>query len=169
MYVESITENQFAIYISNRYFASLDWNNKEEITKNVKKIVLKLNQIYHLQLSGFYKMSIYLNKKIGMMIEMHKLEDFGVEIKTIDLRITIYLNSEIWIMVKDWEWIKESTQIYYHEGYYYCNIEDFEDETLLKMTDWGNFIYGEEIDQIKRSGIKLKSIKKDSNESYLKS
>ena len=167
MHVESVAENQFMIYINNQYFASLDWNNKEEITKNVKNLILKLNRIYHLELSGFYKMTIYLNQKVGMMIELYKLEDFGIEIKTIDLRITIYLNSEIWVAVKDWEIIKESSQIYYYDDYYYSDIANFKDEKLLEITEWGNFIYGDEIKKVKQNGKKLKNIKKDSDISFL--
>ena len=167
MHVESVSENQYTIYINNQYFASLDCNNKEEITKNVKQLVIKLNQIYRLNLSGFYKMNLYLNKRIGMMIELYKLEDFGIEIKTIDLRITIYLNSEIWVMVKDWEIIKESAQIYYYDGYYYSDIANFKDEKLLEITEWGNFIYGDEIKKVKQNGKKLKQTKKDSDISFL--
>ena len=168
MHVESLSDNQLMIYINNQYFVSLDWNNKEEITKNVKNLILKLNRIYHLELSGFYKMTIYLNKKVGMMIELSKLEDFGIEIKTIDLRITIYLNSEIWIAVKDWDMVKTSPIIYYHNGYYYSDIATFSKEKLMQITEWGNFIYGEEIEKIKQNGKKLRKTKKDSNNlSYL--
>ena len=101
------------------------------------------------------------------MIELYKLEDFGIEIKTIDLRITIYLNSEIWVMVKDWEIIKESVQIYYYDGYYYSDIANFKDEKLLEITEWGNFIYGDEIKKVKQNGKKLKQTKKDSDISFL--
>lgn len=40
MYVEKHSEEKFCIYINNQYFASLDWDNKEEISRNVKKLLL---------------------------------------------------------------------------------------------------------------------------------
>lgn len=159
MYVEEIKEDSYHIYINNKYFTFSNWNDKEEISKNVKELVFKLDQIYHLQLSGFYKMKIYLNKLLGMMIEMEKLEDFGIKIKTIDLKIVIYLNNDFLIRVNDIEMIKNCPEIYMLDDLYYGKIEGLSEKEILFLTEWGTFIYGDELERIKKKGTKL-SIKK---------
>ena len=150
MYVEEREEGGFCIYANNQYFPSLDWNDKEEISQNVKKWIYKINRIYHLSLAGFYKMYIYLNPKVGMMMELKKLEDFGMDIKTIDLRIVIYLNSDFLIEVDD---------IDYDQNHFYGNVDVLSQEGILKVVEWGNFLYGDKVEEIKRRGKKIKTKK----------
>lgn len=155
MYVEELNKNQYRIYVNNKYFFSLNWNDKEEISKNVKKLVFKLDQIYHLSLSGFYKMSIYLNKDIGMMIELNKLEDFGIDIKTIDLKIVIYMNSEFLLETNDLGVLEKCNKVYSYQSLYYGCIANLEEKNLLNLIEWGRFIYGDKVEKIKRKGKKI--------------
>lgn len=100
-------------------------------------------------------MVIYLNKKVGMMIELNRLEDFGVDIKTIDLRIVIYLNSDFFIEVDDLELLQEIDEIYYYQNHFYGNVDYFLEEQFLSITEWGRFIYGDRVDDIKRKGKQI--------------
>lgn len=156
MHVEKYSEEKFCIYINNQYFTFLDWNDKEEIARNVKKLILKLNQIYHLSLSGFYKLVIHLNKKIGMLLELERLEDFGIDIKTIDLRVVIYLDSDILIEIDDLDNIREHcNQVYWYQNHFYCDINQFTEKQFLMLTEYGKFIWSEEAEQIKEMGKKI--------------
>lgn len=152
MRLECQAEDHYLVFVNNQYFAFLDWDDKEEISKNVKSLVLKLNQFYHLSLSGFYKMKIYLNKQIGMMIEIEKLEDFGIRMKTVDLQIVIYLNTDFLIKVKDFEKLKHCSKIYSLDDVYYGDITELSNEEILLLTEWGTFVYGNEVEEIERNG-----------------
>ena len=66
MYIEEIMKDRYRIYINNKYFAVFNTEDKNEISNDVKKLVFKIDHIYNLKLSGFYKMHIYLNKKVGI-------------------------------------------------------------------------------------------------------
>lgn len=155
MRLECQSEDQYLVYVNNQYFSSLDWDDKEEISKNVKKLVLKLDQFYHLSLSGFYKMQIYLNKQIGMMIEITKLDDFGLKMKTLDLKIVIYLNTDFLVKVNDLDWIRECSEIYAFHDNYYAEIDDLSQRQILILTERGSFIYGDEVEEVKNKGTQL--------------
>ncbi len=156
MKVETIRDDCFLIYINNCYFTFLNWEDKDEIEKNVKKLILKLNRIYHLSLLGFYKMDIYINKKIGMVIELTKMDDFGFEIDTIDLRVSLFLNSPFLLEVNDIDLLKGHNYIYINHNKYYIDIKDISNQQVTLLSEWATLIYGKTADRIKKESQILK-------------
>ena len=69
---------------------------KQEIIKLVKETVLKANKMYHLNLKGFYKVRVYMNKRVGLVIEIINVDDISIS-NAIDLRVLVYFDQDFYI------------------------------------------------------------------------
>ena len=159
MRLEVESQDHFKVYVNNLYFPYLDWENREEIAKNMKKFILKLNQNYHLSLHGFYRATIYVHKKIGTFIEVEKIDDFDLEIHTVDLRIIIYMNQPFLIEVNDYFVLPPGRKVYFLDDRFYISVDDLAKTTMMRLLEMGNVIYGEEVEEIIESSDCLSSRK----------
>lgn len=86
MNISKIGESDYLIYINGKYLEKEAVLTKEDIGNLVKEKLYKLKD--KLFLKGFYKVIVFLNQKIGMFLEILKLEDTSIY-KSLDLRIII--------------------------------------------------------------------------------
>jgi len=66
--LESIT-----IYLSNDYLKQMNFNIKENVEKQFKKLFIKIKDIYNINMSGYYEVIVYVNDIYGMIIELEKI------------------------------------------------------------------------------------------------
>jgi len=142
--VEWESDRCFSVYINNLYLKLQDWDDKEEITKNIKQILLKLHHFYHLELQGFYKMTIFVNRKVGLFLLVECLEDEDFNFPTVDLRLVIYLSHPFYLCVEDVDMLEEDVDLYFYKGKCYLRLDEMRnDQQILSLLEYGNLVCGE--------------------------
>ena len=130
MKIEKINETDYKIYY---YINNLDEKN---LYNDIKELIKKIQK--KLKLNGFYKV-IAINKKIGLFIELKRLEDAFYR-NTLDLKIDIK-EDNIYYKTNDYFIIKNMPNVRYKDGMYYCIVDDSFEEILEKV-EFGEFIFG---------------------------
>ncbi len=137
-------DDSFVIYL----FPVLDskkLEDKQEIITLVKNTVLKVNKIYHLNLQGFYKVRVYLNKKIGLVIEIIQVDDISIH-PTIDLRVLVYFDQDFYIEVDDYDVLPLHKKVIFVNDKFYIDVCSLDDKEISYLLEFGRVIY--KIDEI---------------------
>ena len=87
--VEKVGSDILTVFMSNFYFKDIDMDKKIELIGIIKEYIDKIDQRYRLNLNGFYKIKVYPNKKIGVFLEIIKIDDNEFS-SGADFRIIIY-------------------------------------------------------------------------------
>lgn len=135
MKIEKINETDYKIYY---YKNKLD---EKSLYNDIKELIKKIQK--KLKLNGFYKV-IAINKKVGLFIELKRLEDTFYK-NVLDLKIEIK-DDNIYYKTTDYFLIKDLRDIRYKDGMYYCIVDDDFDEILEKV-EFGDFVF--DLDNIK--------------------
>ncbi len=139
------SDDNFIIYLlrqDNHY----DIDHKSEIIKAVKETVLKANKIYHLNLKGFYKVRVYLNKKMGFVIEIISIDDISIN-NAIDLRVLVYFDQEFYIEVDNFDFLPPNKKVVYVNNKFYIDSNSLNSREIASLLEFGEVIYKvEEID-----------------------
>ncbi len=151
-------QDHFSVYLNNAYLKLEDYENKESIAKDMKRFVLKFSRRYHLDLHGFYRVVIYLNQKVGMFIEIEKIDTFELDMTSVDFKIVIYLRQPFYLKVADYDLLPKKGTSYYFEGSYYLNIDHIEERELLSLLELGSIVYGEEVKQVEQKGFPCRNL-----------
>ena len=93
MRFELISEEEFTLFINNCYKKINDYNDKNEIIKFVKEIFLKYKKKF--KMMGFYKVKVYLEEKVGIFLDVVKLDAFDSD-SLLDLRVIVYYDEDIY-------------------------------------------------------------------------
>ncbi len=136
MKIYKLDDNGYKIY----YYRGI--NNDKPLYDEVKELIKNIQK--KLKLSGYYKVLV-INKKIGLFIELKKLEDTFYR-NTLELKIDIK-DSPIYFKTTDYFIIKGMSNIRYKDGMYYCIVDESFDEILEKV-EFGDFIFGYDIEDI---------------------
>ena len=134
-----LIENDIIIlYLYNYYFENDD---KEYLTKEIKKIFLKLIKYYYIEMNGFYEVNIYENIKYGVILEIILKDKLLFRSDFIDIKVNLFKNKNMYFKTKDYFILNNYQNIYYHDNYYYIDIQDIDD--ILKVIEFGELVYKE--------------------------
>ena len=102
MSIKYIDELTFDIYIKKEFINNIDFNNKEEIEKYLKKLFKLLNNKYNIFIEGFYDITIYIDKYYGIILHLEKelLDYYEYYKNQVDMRL-ITINTEFMYLVND--------------------------------------------------------------------
>ena len=102
MCIKYIDELTFDIYIKNQLIENINFDNKEDIEKNKKKLFKILNQKYKIIIEGFYNITIYIDKYYGIVIHLEKeeLEYYEYYKNQVDMRL-ITVHTDFMYLVND--------------------------------------------------------------------
>jgi len=142
MKIEKISSTDYKVYIYSRSF------DENEITEDVRDVVLKLKR--KLKLRGFYKIVVCL-KELGMFLQIIKIEDSYYK-DSLDLRIVLKDDIDIYFKSMDYFAIDDSEKIIYYDGYFYALVEDSFDKIIEKV-EFGDFVFGPDIEDILDNGL----------------
>ena len=137
----NIIEGGYELFINNSFF-NIYLDNKKEMHEYIKNLILKLKRIYKINIKGFYKIKIYLNK-ILTYINFIKIDDDNYDNDEIDFRILIIYNKEIYFKYEDYNLINNKN-VFYYKDFYYINI-DYLDE-FIKYLEYGNIVLLDNVD-----------------------
>ena len=150
--VEKIGSDILTIFMSNFYFKDIDIDKKIELIGIIKDYIGKIDQRYKLNLNGFYKIKVYPNKKIGVFLEIIKIDDNEFS-SGADFRIIIYQNELFYFEIDDYDYIDKDIKKKYYKSHYYINVDDM--DNIDQVIDFGNIIYGDKAKEILAYGINL--------------
>ena len=102
MNIKFIDEITFDIYIKKDLIDNIDFNNKDDLEKYLKKLFKILKDKYNILIEGFYDITVYKDKYYGVVIHLEKedLEYYNYFRNQVDMRI-ITVESEFLYLVDD--------------------------------------------------------------------
>lgn len=121
---------------------------KENINDYLKMLILRLKRNYKIDIFGFYKVNVYQNKKIGMIIDLIKEEEIDFFKDLLDLKITVSEDSDIYLRFNDY-FLNKEKNVYLFENNYYIGVKDLSNKEFLSMIEFCELIYGEDLERIK--------------------
>ena len=124
----------------------------DDINDYMKKLILKLKKKYHLDIFGFYKVNIYKNNKIGMIIDLLKEDDIDFFTDLVDLKIKVYDDSNMYLRFNDY-FFREKKKVYVINNNFYMNIDKLSNKDFFSMIEFCSVIYGDELEKLKEKLI----------------
>ena len=113
---------------------------EDTIDRDIKELFQKLQK--RISLKGFYKINV-IPKEFGLFLEVIKIEDAFYS-STLDLKIEIQKEKEVYFQTEDYFLLNPSFPIFYYENNYY-GIIDTSSKEIIKMIEYGEFIFGEKL------------------------
>lgn len=126
---------EYYVFIDKCYVDNVDYDDKKSISDFVKTFIFRYRN--KMNLNGFYKVKVYSNKYVGLFLEIFCLEENEYP-NTLDLRILVYLNHDVYYLSDDYFLVNNFSEIYYSENKFYCLVDKDVDVSIL---EFGNFIY----------------------------
>lgn len=82
----TVQNDKIILFLNKIYTGYLNFDNKESAEKYLKKLFLKLQNIYNLEFRGYYNMTLFDDKNYGIVVTIEKedleyLEYFGSQIE----------------------------------------------------------------------------------------
>lgn len=152
MKVEKINDDLINIYFNPFYFKDIDLNNKLELIEVIKNLIKKAESRYKLFLSGFYKIKVYPNKKLGVFLNIIKIDDNEFS-NTTDFRIVIYPNEKFFLETELYE-LFNNVVMRYCNNKFYIDIDDV--DNIIPISDMVDVIYGSDVKELLSNSIIIK-------------
>ncbi len=146
MKLELLDEDNYKIFINNAYIKEFDINNQEELSQYIKSIILKIRKIYAITLEGFYEVHVYIIKYLGIILEIKNIDSYLG--KTVDLKIIVHNEEEIYLQVKNIKNVYQYKTLKYLNNYFYINSIEVDKEDYFFTEDY-KVIYGQELKELK--------------------
>lgn len=143
MKVEQISPNQLTVFLNANYLKEEDINSKERVVDIVKRWLLQLKKQLHL--SGFYKVKVYGHSKVGLFLDLLRLEELEY-CSALDLRVVVFLEEKVYFETTEYQVLPKDATIYYNDCFYYCDVNSI--SSLLSVVDFGRFVYGRELQKL---------------------
>ncbi len=151
MRIEMFGKDMYSIFLNKKYINNILLSSREEIVGCVKTILYKLKT--RLKLHGFYKVKVYPQEKVGIFLDVIKLDESDLS-NNLDLRIVVYLDEDIYFETEDYFLLEDYKDIRYFDGLFYCKVDDNFDK-LLEKVEFGRFIYGKEVNKVLNNSLIL--------------
>ena len=102
MNIKFTQESILDIYIKKELIDNIDFNNKEDLEKYLKKLFKTLKNKYDIVIEGFYDITVYVDKYYGVVIHMEKddIEYYDYFKNQVDMRI-ITIDTDFLYLVDD--------------------------------------------------------------------
>ena len=153
MRIELLNDDDIDVFVNKCYLDDDQMDDKEPLLLNIRDIITKIDQRYHLNLSGFYKIKAYVNKKVGLFLNIIKIDDneFNNEV---DFRIVLFKNEPFLLELDEYSDLDFNFSKKYYNDKFYVNIDDLGD--YIKYSDMGNIVYGDYAKEVLARGKNIK-------------
>ncbi len=138
MKIEIADKKNIFIFINSGYLNDTDLASKEDIIFAVKDFIIKYKK--RLNLRGFYKVKVFVNKKVGLFLDINRLEDIELS-NTVDLRVIVYMDEKIYFETENYYILPDRVDKYYYNNRFYCDASLV--PNILNIVEFGSFIYGD--------------------------
>lgn len=123
------------LFFTNKIYT---FDEEKDISMFLKDMFLIINEVYSLELFGYFKVDIFIDDKIGVFVEISKLDDYISYSKKIDTKVIINRNS-FYFKTNDLSMIYQYENIYRKDNYYYVSTKDV--ENVLDLLDFCEIDY----------------------------
>lgn len=147
MKIEMIEDDSYRIFINNNYKEVSNIDDKGELGKFIKSIILKIRKIYDILLEGLYEVHVYVIKFIGMVLEIKNIDSYLS--KTIDLKIVVHQDEEMYLRIKDYDLIKKYPKLKYLENAFYISADYIGEEDIYSLVENYKVVYGKDLKDLK--------------------
>lgn len=127
---------------------NIDNLSKEDIEKNIKKILNYVKKKYLKSISGFYNVTLYTNNKYGLILEVDRESEIDFFPDIVDIKLSLKEDIPIYLKLEDYFLIKDY-KVYYYNNSFYVDINNISDIDIIKLSDYYSIIYGNNLDKIK--------------------
>ena len=102
MNIKFIDDLTLDIYIKKELIDNIDFNNKDDLEKYLKKLFKTLKNKYNLTIEGFYDITVYVDKYYGVILHLEKedIDYYDYFKNQVDMRI-ITVDTEFSYLVSD--------------------------------------------------------------------
>ena len=102
MSIKFIDDLVFDIYLRKEKISNVNFNNKDDLEKYLKKLFKVLKNKYNIIVEGFYNITVYIDRFYGVVIHMDKenLEYYDYFKNQVDMRI-VAINTDFLYLVDD--------------------------------------------------------------------
>ena len=125
MKIERINLRHFLIFFNSFYLELL-------LEKLKDKLLLR----------GFYKVKVYVHRKVGLFLDLLQVEEFEYD-NSLDFRVVVFLDEKVYFKTSDYFILPRNVSIYTDKNYFYCDVDDIID--VLSILEFGDFIYGDSL------------------------
>ena len=153
MKIKKISKDHYLLFINSKYLNLVDYNSKDAIIVSVKDMLLKVQKLNYFNMNGFYKVKVYPNKKIGVFIDIEKIDDnsYGDHV---DLKVIVYMKSLFYFKTDNYECLPSDIEVSFKDEYYYVNVDDI--TNINKVIEFGEVEYGSEVEELLIDSTKIK-------------
>ena len=145
MRVKILDNEKIVLYLYNYFFKSKE---KENITREIKKIFIRLIKYYNLNIGGIYEVLAFENLKYGTILEIEKKEELLFNPDLIDIKVKINHDVNFYFKTKEFSILENLKNIYYDNDFYYINIEGLENTD--KVFEYGVIEYSLDSDYLNK-------------------
>lgn len=125
------------IFLNNEYLNKHNYND-DDLESYFKELFLTLKNIYEIEISGYYNIDVYIDKKYGVILELEKeeLEYLDYYDNQVDMCITIH-NSNFLYCLNDIDFFNQSIYVYKNKIYGLLNeeINNYEMGLLMEYSE----------------------------------
>ncbi len=145
-------DNKIILIIKNKEVEDIDFDNPIKLEKYFKEKLLKLKDIYNIDIKGFYNIIIYLDYKEGIVIELEKEDiDYYDAFHQIEMRIIKEETTFLYEITDIFSIPYQSLDIYTYLDKIYAKRKEKE---VLELYEFGKLIY-KDTDKIIKNGNKM--------------
>lgn len=130
-----IIDNKYILFINYVCLASYA---EDKISIFLKDIFLLLSDVYSINLFGYFKVDIYIDKKIGIFIEIDRLDDYVSYNKKIDTKVMI-IDDGFYLKTNDLSKIYKYKKIYSYNNNYYISTKDV--DNITDIVEFCDLVY----------------------------
>ena len=141
MKIEILNDEDIDVFINRYYFLDSELKDSDSLLLTIRDIILKIDNRYHLNLSGFYKIKAYVNYKTGAFLNIVKIDDNDFS-NDVDFRIIIYKNEKFLLESDEYDIFDKSIEKRFYNNKFYIDVEDVDD--CSKYLDMAKVVYGDD-------------------------
>lgn len=83
-----VVEDKIIVYIKKKNIKDIDFNKIDILEKYFRELLLKLKNIYSIEINGFYNIKVYIDEIYGIVLDIEKENiDCYIDINQVEMRI----------------------------------------------------------------------------------
>lgn len=137
-----IIDDKYVLFVNNYNFSDYD---EKELSSFLKDVFLLLSDVYSINLYGYFLVDIYIDKKVGIYVEISKIDSCISYSKKIDTKVSLIIDS-FYLKTKDLSKIIGYRPIYCLDNYYFVSTEDV--DNIFDIIEYCEIVYKRESDFI---------------------
>lgn len=115
-----IDDNLLIIYLYNQ---RLNLDESDNLTKDIKELLVKVIRYHKVTLSGIYEVVIYENVYYGYILEIARIKEFEYS-DFIDLKLDIKRDQSFYLLFENYDFIDDCEDVFYKNNFFFVNIKD---------------------------------------------